>query len=255
LPCTFHTGRSTALARDRGRDEGGVLAHADQQGGLALAEEVDAGEVEAGDHGAGTLVVDREAEVVERLGPPHPAAVVGAEPAREHDHPELAQREPLGRAGVERLGLRNGRRVQGPFPDELADQVHELAVALVPPGDALGQVGREANFGVGRAEEVAAQRDPFGPQRPQVQVVAAAVTGREDVGEQPGGRRGQRADRGVHEAGLHDPPEDVPAPQPSGRPRRPAAGQDHLAAGLVQLLDDLGARLAAAHHQHPARRQ
>jgi hypothetical protein len=201
------------------------------------------------------LVVDREAKVVERLGPLYPAAVVGTEATREDDNAEFTQQEPFGRPPVERLGVSDVRRLEGPFRDVPADQVHELPVALVPPGDAPPEVGRKAHFAVAGAEEVASERHPVGPQRPQVQVVAASVTGREDVCEQPGGRRGQRANRGVHEAGLHDPPEDVQAAKPPGGPRRPAARQDHVAAGLVQLLGDLGARLATADHQHPARRE
>jgi len=46
---------------------------------------VDAGEVEAVDHGAGAVLLQREAEIVERLRPRHPAAVVGAVAAGEDD--------------------------------------------------------------------------------------------------------------------------------------------------------------------------
>jgi hypothetical protein len=48
--------------------DGRILAHADEKRRLALAEEVDAHEVEPVRHRAGALLVDRETEFVERLG-------------------------------------------------------------------------------------------------------------------------------------------------------------------------------------------
>ena len=61
---------------------------------------------------------------------------------------------------------------------------------------------------------------------------------------------GSELDRIIEEAGLEDPPDEVVIAEPARRPRRPPAREEDLAAGLVQLLGDLAARLAAADDQH-----
>jgi hypothetical protein len=85
--------------------------------------------------------------------------------------------------------------------------------------------------------------------------MAAAVAGHEQVGAQPSGGCGEGAERGVEEAGLLEPGDDVAAAGPPGQPRRPPAGQEHLAARLVEFLRELAAGLAAAHDQDLARRK
>jgi hypothetical protein len=102
----------------------------------------------------------------------------------------------------------------------------------------------------GAALEVAEQLHAQRVQRPQVEVVAAAVAGGEDVGEEPSLRGGQRAHRLVDEARLYQPPEEVVAAEPAGGPRRAAAREEDLAPGLVQLLRELAAGLPAADHEH-----
>src|SRR5438270_13270516 len=69
---------------DRAGDDRGVLAHSPHQRRLALAQEVDADEVEARHHGARALVAEREAVLVEG-GEVDPARVIGAKSGRE-DH-------------------------------------------------------------------------------------------------------------------------------------------------------------------------
>jgi hypothetical protein len=135
------------------------------------------------------------------------------------------------------------------------DQVHELPVAVIAPRHALTQVGREPGPAPVGAEEVPEQGHPGPVQGPQVQVVAAAVAGGEDVRLQP--RRGarERLDRVVQEPGFGRPPDQVVVADPAGHPRGSPAGKEHVASGLVQFLRDLAAGLAAPDHEHFAGRQ
>jgi len=64
---------------DRLSHNRGILAHAEQHRGFALAQEVDAAEILARDHRACTVVGEREAHGV-KSRELHPVAVVGAEP-------------------------------------------------------------------------------------------------------------------------------------------------------------------------------
>ena len=56
-------------------------------------------------------------------------------------------------------------------------------------------------------------------------------------------------------AGLDQPPDEVSPPDASRSPRCPAAGEDNIASGVVQLLGDLATRLCAADHEHAAGRK
>lgn len=126
-------------------------------------------------------------------------SVVGAEPAREDDGAEPTEIDALRRPVVERLGLLDLLWLGPPLGHQLAHEVHELPVALVPPGDALGQVHGEPRVVPLRAEEVPRQHDPHRPQRPKMQVVTASVPGGEYVRVEARGGGGQRLDRGVQE--------------------------------------------------------
>jgi len=216
---------------------------------------VNTDEVEPIDHRAGAVVLDREAEPIQGVRPRQPRAIVRAEAASEDDHPEPSQRESLRRPRIERFRLWDLRRWQPTLRRHLAEQFRELPVALIPPGHAVAKVGCKPCIATGGAEEAAGEGHPHRLQRPKVQVVAAAVAGRQGAGGQPRRGEGQRGDRRVEEARRHHPPEDVAATDPAGSPRRPATGQHHLAARLAQLLRELRTRLATAHHQHVARRQ
>src|SRR5713101_8483801 len=59
----------------------------------------------------------------------------------------------------------------------------------------------------------------------------------------------------VQLARLVEPPEKVVVAEPARRPPRPAAGEEDVATGFVQLLRDLASRLATADHQYGAGRQ
>ena len=126
---------------------------------------------------------------------------------------------------------------------------------LVARGDGLGEIRCELHPAVRRTEEVAREDDALRLQRAQVEVVTAAVTGGDDVSEEPGFGTRQRFDPSLHMARLHQPPDEVSPSEPARRPRRPPAGDDHVAAGLVQLLGDLAARLGAADDEHAAGRE
>src|SRR3954452_7603027 len=62
---------------DLAGDDGGVFADPVEERRLALAEEVDADEVQPRGDGAGPFLVDREAELVERAREADPGLVVG----------------------------------------------------------------------------------------------------------------------------------------------------------------------------------
>src|SRR5829696_3389875 len=103
---------------------------------------MDADEVEPGSDGAGAFLVDREAELVEPARDADPGLVVRPKATREHDRPEAAQVQLLGRVGVERLRLGDLGPREAAFGDQLPNQIHELRIALIAPGDALAEVRR-----------------------------------------------------------------------------------------------------------------
>ena len=96
---------------------------------------------------------------------------------------------------------------------------------------------------------------PIALERPEVQVVAAAVARRLDVRHEPCARLRQVLDAIVEVARRVEPPDDVVVPDPPRGPARAAARQEDVATRLVELLGDLAARLPAADHEHRARRQ
>ena len=51
------------------------------------------------------------------------------------------------------------------------------------------------------------------------------------------------------------PPDEIAVADHPWQPRGPAAGEHHVPAGVVQLLSELAARLAAAYDEHPSGRQ
>ena len=136
---------------------------------------------------AGAVVLDREAVRVEGIRPGQPGAVVRTEAAGEDERPHVVQRDALRSGGVEgsRLGHVQGRQAQA--SRRLPEEVHELAMASVAPGDGLGKVRSEPGFVLGSAHEVPHQRDPLRAQHAQVQVVAAGLAG--TPGRWPSGAR------------------------------------------------------------------
>src|SRR5438128_2948869 len=106
-----------------------------------------------------------------------------------------------------------------------------------------------------RAEEVAEERDAHLLECPVVEVVAAAVSTRLHVRDQTGRRARQRMEGFVQLARLVEPPEKVVVAEPARRPPRPAAGEEDVATGFLQLFRDLATRLATADHQYGAGRK
>ena len=211
---------------------------------------MDAHEVEARDNRALTVLLEREAELVERFRPGNEPAVVGPEPSGEEDGAKARQVDFLGRLRVERrrrVGLRHVHPLRG---DDLADEVHELLVALVAPGGRLAQIRCEPGTTAGRADEMPRQGHPSLAQGPEVEISTSPVPGHQDVSEEPRGRARQRLETGVQEAARGRPPDEIVAAHPARRPGRLSAGHDDLASGIVQLLGELAAGLPAADNQH-----
>ena len=156
-----------------------------------------------------------------------------AESHREHDRPEAAQVQLLWGFAVERLRLGDLRPRQAALGDQLPDQIHELRIPLIAPGDALAEVRREPGAAAVSTQEAAEQGDAHLPQRPVVEVVAAPGPRRLHVGGQPSGGARQRAQRRVEEPRLERPPREVPVAEPAGEPRSPPTGQEDLTASLV----------------------
>src|SRR5438445_7139179 len=100
------------------------------------------------------------------------------------------------------------------------------------------------------AREAPKQLDAELVQRPEMQIVAAAVSGRLRIPDQAsrGGR--QLVGRAIHEARLDHPPDQVVAVEPAWDPRATPASQEYFAPGLVQLLRELAPGLAAADDQN-----
>src|SRR5207344_3523454 len=112
--------RLAAQSGDAPCDERGILAHAVEERRLALAQEVDADEVEPEHDGARPVALNGEPVLVERLGPREPGRVVGPEPAGEDNRSEAGQLELLGRIRLERLRVLDPRIFQAPLRHKLA---------------------------------------------------------------------------------------------------------------------------------------
>jgi hypothetical protein len=76
--------------------------------------------------------------------------------------------------------------------------------------------------------------------------MAAPVARRQNVGRKAGRRRRQVAYGLIQELRLDRPPREVVVADPARPPRGPAAGEENVAARLVQFLRDLTPGLAAA---------
>ena len=85
-----------------------------------------------------------------------------------------------------------------------------------------------------------------------MQVVAAAMARCLRIAEQPRCRGRKVRQRSIPEARLEDPPDQVMAAHAPRRPQASPAGQDDLAAILVELFGQLASGLAAADYQHSA---
>lgn len=118
-----------------------------------------------------------------------------------------------------------------------------------PQATVSGKVGGEPRVVTCSPQEVADEGHAHRAERPEVQVVAAAVVCRSRVRSEAGCRRRQGRDRLVEVARRLQPPDEVAATQPAGRPRGLPAREDDVAAGFLQLLRQLAARLPAADDQ------
>jgi hypothetical protein len=112
---------------------------------------------------------------------------------------------------------------------------------LVSPGEALPKVLGESQVSVRHAQEMSDEGDALCSEHPQVQVVPAAMAGGDGVRGQLRRRRRQGLHRLGQKAGVDQPVEDVLPPNPARDPGCPAAGENDLSAGLVELLGDLAA--------------
>src|SRR5207302_10139036 len=106
---------------------------------------------------------------------------------------------------------------------------------VVAPRHRLLQVPGKVDASVLDTEKMSGQGHAGSTERSEMQIVAAAMSGGQDVGEQPRRRVLQRAQRRIPKAGLDDPPLDVLVAQAAGRPGRPATGEDDVTAGLVEF--------------------
>ena len=141
-------------------DDGCVLAHPEEERGLSRAQKMDAHEEQPGDDSTDAISLEREAELVERVGPRKPGAVVRAEATREDDDAEVGEIQPFGRMSSEGSRLVDRRQIKSMFCREPLDQTHQLAEALVPPGGALLQIRREVGQTALRPQEVPSKSDP-----------------------------------------------------------------------------------------------
>jgi hypothetical protein len=137
----------------------------------------------------------------------------------------------------------------------LAEQRADVGVAGIAEGDRVGQVAGEGRPVPRHAGQAAQELDPCCLQGAVVQVMAAAVAGHQQVGAQPSRWCGEGAEGGVEEAGLLEPGDDVAAAGPPRQPRRPTAGQEHLATRVAEFLGELAAGLAASQDQDLPRRK
>ena len=90
---------------------------------------------------------------------------------------------------------------------------------------------------------------------PESQVVPTPMAGRRDVRPEAGRGAREGGNGRVEESGLDEPPDEIPIADAARSPGRPATRQHDVATGLVQLLGDLAAGLAAPDHEHAAGRQ
>ena len=177
----------------------GVLANADQQRRLALAQEVDADEVQAR-RDARSLALDREAEPVERPRDVNPSLVARPKPAREHHRAEAGPR-PAPRAHRRQTARVRDRRRRQPAA---AARSRTRPTSCARPGRPTRRSSARSAAKCARRpsapEKMAEQGYPHRLQGPVVQVVPATGPGELDVRQQPHRRVRQRAQRRVEEA-------------------------------------------------------
>jgi hypothetical protein len=128
-----------------------------------LAEEVDADEVEAPHDGARSFLVDREAELVERAREADPGLVVGPKATREHNRTEAAQAQLVRRLRVERFRLGDLRPREAALGDQLPDQIHELRIPLIAPGDDQGDEAIRQAYGPDKYDRLKALKRHYDP--------------------------------------------------------------------------------------------
>ena len=88
-------GGSSLCLGDRACDDRSVFADSSEDRGLALAEEVHADEVQTVRYAAGTIFVNREAELIERVRDANPGFIVRSKPSCKNDRCEALQVERL----------------------------------------------------------------------------------------------------------------------------------------------------------------
>ena len=116
------------------------------------------------------------------------------------------------------------------------------------------KVGGKEHLAIRSAEEVSGKCHATGLKRTQVKVGPATVACDRDA-KKPCLGSGERVQPPVEKAGFLCPPEEVSAAEAPRRPRRSAAGDNHVPACLPEFLRDLASRLAATDDQHLSRGQ
>src|SRR6266508_4241822 len=126
------------MRSDLARNECCIFADPEQQRRAALAQEMDAAEVQAGQHRARAVDAERESEIVgDRSVDP---SVVRPEPGSEDDRAESAQVEFAYRVVAERRGHRQLRNLNASGGQLLGQQSPEVGPSRVAERDGLAEV-------------------------------------------------------------------------------------------------------------------
>src|SRR5579859_1158990 len=229
-----------------------VLPYTVEDGGLRLPLKVHSHEVQPGD-GAVAVVLDRKAHLVENRKV-YPAIVRTKAGGPDHRTDALTSQVELGARCHAQWGWNVPRDRQPALQTQRIDPLLEDGRQRVAGAQVRVQVA-EQDLAVRRTGEPARELDALRVQGSVVEVVTAAVASRLRVSDQTGGQRRQIRRGAVPEARLDDPPDQVVVPEHARSPAAAAAGEDDPAAGLVELLRQLAARLAAADDQHWPGRQ
>ena len=204
----------------------------------------------AGVHGVAAAVEDRHLDpavlAAESGCPDHRADPAGLQ----IEFSRLVRRLP-GRRLASLVG--HGHAAGG---DERVDRVLDALRHGVGLIQAAGEIGREAGHGLIDRGQPPVQPHPLAGEDPQVDVMAAVAAGDVVIGPQPQ-RIGvlELINPAVVVAHRVQPGHHVAAAVAAGDPRRAAGRQVHPPTGQVQVLGDLAAGLAGAHHQDRAIRK